>query len=174
MTSNQDIRNFYNEFTTSRMVSYRLYGNTRLTKAIKFIQEYIYPDSYVLDIGCGIGIISEAISKQLKQGYIWAYDISDNNIQYAKETIAAKNISFCSGNVINQFDEIKNTIHHPIDLVVMVDVIEHIPLSSHNALLENLSSVMSDTAYFVLTFPSPEYQVFLKENNPDEYKLLMK
>jgi hypothetical protein len=54
----------------------------------------------------------------------------------------------------------------------MVDVIEHLPPNSYEQLLNNLNQVMSDRAKLILTYPSPEYQVYLQQHNPKELQII--
>lgn len=54
----------------------------------------------------------------------------------------------------------------------MVDVIEHLPPDSYEGLLNNLNQVTSDRAKLILTYPSPEYQVYLQQNNPEELQII--
>ena len=167
------VKNYYNSFLHSRMLDYRLNdGNKRINAASNFIIKNITPNSIILEIGCGIGILTERISKKLKNGFIWACDISDQNIWYSKKTIKKNNIDFFVADILDQFNIIKTKVTKPIDIFVFSDVIEHLPKQRHTELFDNLKSISSANSKILLTFPSEYYQEYLKKNNPDELQIV--
>ncbi len=171
MTSTK-VKEFYDNFTNTRMLQYKLYGNLRLEKAIRLITNYITPNSNVLDLGCGIGIVPQQVANKLDRGKILACDLGENNIKYAQKTIKANNIEFLNVDIIENFVEIRHKLSFPVDLVTMVDVIEHLPPESYGQLFINLSQVTSDRAKLILTYPSPEYQLYLQQHDPQELQII--
>jgi trans-aconitate 2-methyltransferase len=172
MTNSTEVKQFYNEFTNTRMLQYKLHGNPRIDRAVSLIINYVKSDSKILDIGCGIGIVPEQIAAQLKQGRILACDLAENNIKYARNTIDSDKIEFLNVNVVENFAVISNKLSEPVDLVTIVDVIEHLPPNSYEELFANLSGVSSDRARIILTYPSPEYQIYLQQNEPEELQII--
>jgi len=172
MANSTEVKNFYNNFTDSRMVQYRLYGNPRIDQAIELIKNYTFENSNILDIGCGIGIVPEKIAKKLTSGHIWACDISERNIEYAKKTIISEKIDFLVTDILENFSEVTTTIDRPIDLVSLVDVIEHLPIEKHKILFANLDKITSEQAVIILTYPSPQYQSYLKQNEAEELQVV--
>lgn len=170
---NDEVKQFYNSFLKTRMIDYRLNdGNERINLASKFILKNINDNDNILEIGSGIGIITERISKKKKKGFIWACDISDQNIWYSKQTIPGKNIDFFVADIIEQFEIVKKRIDKKIDVFILIDVIEHIPKEQHSNLFKNLNLIASDNAKILLTFPSEFYQHYLKQNNPKELQII--
>ena len=142
-----EIKQFYNSFLQSRMINYRLNnGNKRINLATRFILNNIEPYYNFLEIGCGIGIITERISKILKSSFIWACDISDLNIWYSKKSIHQKNIDFFVVDVIEQFEIIKERVNKPINAFLFVDVLEHIPKEKHLDLFTKLKTIAANDA----------------------------
>lgn len=172
MTSSTEVKQFYDNFTNSRMLKYKLYGNLRIDKAIKLITGYLTPNSNILDLGCGIGIVPEQLATKLKQGKILACDLGKNNTNYARKTIRSDKIEFFQVDLVENFELIRSKLTAPVELVTMVDVIEHLPPNSYEQLLNNLNQVMSDRAKLILTYPSPEYQVYLQQHNPKELQII--
>lgn len=166
------VQDFYNEFLDTRMLSYRLYGNPRIDKAVELIGQYTQPNSTVLDIGCGIGLVSEKIAVKVKQGHVWACDIADKNIEYAQQTVFDEKITFFRVDIINEFDQVEKTVQPPINLVSMVDVIEHLPPHHYEEFFTNLCRITANDAVVVLTYPSPEYQRYLHQYNPAELQVI--
>ncbi len=172
MTSSIEVKEFYDNFTNTRMLQYKLYGNLRLEKAIRLITNYSTPNSNVLDLGCGIGIVPQQVANKLDRGKILACDLGENNIKYAQQTVKSNKIEFLNVNIIENFTEIRNKLSFPVDLVTMVDVIEHLPPESYGQLFSNLSQVTSDRAKLILTYPSPEYQLYLQQHDPQELQII--
>lgn len=173
MTRNMDqVRDFYNNFLDSRMLNYRLYGNPRIDKAVELIGQYTQGNSNILDIGCGIGLVSEKIAAKVKDGHVWACDIANNNIEYAKKTVSDKKITFFTVDIINEFAIVEKIVQQPINLISMVDVIEHLPPNNYESLFTNFNRITTDDAVVVLTYPSPEYQAYLHQYNPEELQVI--
>jgi ubiquinone/menaquinone biosynthesis C-methylase UbiE len=172
MTTSTEVKQFYDNFTDTRMLQYKLYGNPRIEQAVELITGYLTPDSNILDIGCGIGIVPEQVAAKLQQGKILACDLSENNINYARKTVESNKIEFFNVNVVENFEAIRHKLTSPVDLVTMVDVIEHLPADSYDELFNNLNQVTSDRAKLILTYPSPEYQIYLQKNEPEELQII--
>ena len=168
----ESVRTFYNEFTESRFLKYIGEKNPRIEKAIARIVPVVTSDSRVLEVGCGVGVVTEQIVRRAKNGSVWACDISERAIQYARQRITAPNVHFRSGDILHGFDELKSWISESVQLVVMVDVIEHLPVEEHPTLFCNLRSIMTKDSTLILTFPSPQYQHYLQEKDPHELQII--
>ncbi len=172
MTSSTEVKQFYDNFTDTRMLQYKLYGNPRIDKAVELISGYLTPDSNILDIGCGIGIVPEKLATQLQQGKILACDLGENNINYARKTVDSDKIEFFNVDVVENFEAIREKLAFSVDLVTMVDVIEHLPPDSYDELFNNLSQVTSERAKLILTYPSQEFQAYLRQHQPEELQII--
>ncbi|MEM9354941.1 MAG: class I SAM-dependent methyltransferase [Pseudomonadota bacterium] len=167
-----DVEKYYNEFMHSRMLSYRIDGNRRLDAASKFLSELLRPNMSIADIGCGIGIISERLGLANANNTVIGVDISSDNIEYARRTVNASNVSFISASITEQFSALKKTSNAPFDMIIMTDVIEHIPEEERSALFHNLADVGVDGAILAVTYPSPEYQRYLVSTHPEELQVI--
>lgn len=170
--NSEEVKKFYDQFLESKMLQYRITGNLRIKKATDRILEYVRKDSNVLEIGCGIGIISQEISKNAKEGQVWAIDISPRNIWYARQSIKAQNITFAVVDIINEFEKLKKQISEAIDVFVLADVIEHIPKNKHEHVFKRIRQIASENSVIILTYPSPQYQKSLKKNNQNELQII--
>lgn len=172
MTNSTEVKEFYDNFTASRMLEYKLYGNPRIDRAVELISGYVNSHSKILDIGCGIGIVPEKIADKLDSGSILACDLGENNINYARKTIESDKIDFLNVDVVENFAEISRKLSGKVDLITMVDVIEHLPPGSYDKVFNNFSQVTKENGKLILAYPSPEYQVYLQKNNPEELQII--
>ena len=166
------VREYYDEFLRSRMVNYRLYGNLRLDRAAERILPFVGTDSKVLDIGCGIGIVTSKVAARASRGHVWGIDLGRKNIWYARQTVQNANLTFLEANVVTDFEAIRKQLPAKMDVVMMVDVIEHIPAEARPDLLVKIRALCSDDAVMLLTYPSPQYQEFLREHDPNEIQII--
>ncbi len=166
------IREFYNRFSSERSHNYVKNGNPRIDKAIARILPFVRADSQVLEVGCGAGLVAEQIARIAVQGFVSACDISESAIALARNRVTTGNVQFRALDVGARFEELKAWLPASVDLVVMVDVLEHLPLGLHEAFFRNLAAVMRPESTLVLTFPSPDYQRYLRQHRPDELQIV--
>jgi len=167
-----DVKSFYDDFLESKMLEYRVRENPRIERATERILDFVRADSCVLEVGCGIGITTERIADEVEEGHVWAFDISERNIWYARETVERPNVTFFEADVSKDERLIREKLTKPTDVVTLVDAIEHIPKEDHAKLFDFFRSIMSDRAFIVLTYPSPQYQRHLKEHDPEELQII--
>ncbi|MEO7685212.1 MAG: class I SAM-dependent methyltransferase [Gemmatimonadaceae bacterium] len=168
----ESVRIFYDGFSDRRMAQYEEQPNLRIERALARILPLVGSETRVLEIGCGIGLITERIAAKAAAGFVWGCDISGRSIARAEERVTAPNVAFRVCDVVREFDELRSWIDGRLTLVVMADVLEHLPQSSHATLFRNLREMLDDEASIALTFPSPNYQQFLREKNPEELQII--
>ena len=164
----REVRSFYDSFMRSRMLSYRLYGSRRIEAALATVLQYVKPSTHAVDIGCGIGIIAERIACEAPRGRHWACDLSDENLWYARMTAARKNLTYVQCDVGNEFPAFRRDLPATVDLVTMIDVIEHIAPANRSRLLTDLSGILAEGGKLIVTYPTPDYQRYLIANKPEE------
>jgi trans-aconitate 2-methyltransferase len=167
-----DVQRFYDAFLKERMLLYRVDGNLRIHKAIERVLPLVTRASHVLEIGCGIGLVAEAIARKASAGKVVAIDISRENIWYARRTVRSPRVSFHRLDISHQFDELRALMRKPFDLLVLVDVIEHVPSHDRRALFEKMGELSAPDARLVLTYPSPQYQQYLARERPQELQII--
>ncbi len=161
------VTEFYDDFLEKTMVRYRIVGNARLDAAIELVAKYLRPGITVADIGCGIGIVSEALARKQRGADIIGLDLSPQNIRYAQATVDEPNARFIASSITEQFDALRRTAKRPVDLVCMIDVLEHIPEADRRQLFSDIADICSNEAIFVLTYPTPEFQRYRAEHDPE-------
>ncbi|MXU65949.1 class I SAM-dependent methyltransferase [Oceanomicrobium pacificus] len=172
IVDNQSIESFYDDFLKSKMIGYRVDGNKRISLAIDFALRNIDANASVLDVGCGIGIATEQIAKKANPSKVLGVDIAPENIGYARKTARHPNLDFLCINAAENLDAVRDHFAEGIDVICMFDVIEHIKPQDRRDLFASLSRVSNPGARLIVTYPSPEYQLHIMENNPDELQIV--
>jgi 2-polyprenyl-3-methyl-5-hydroxy-6-metoxy-1,4-benzoquinol methylase len=168
----ETIRGFYDRFSETRTRNYVGRGNPRIDRAVARVLPLVREDSRVVEIGCGAGLVAEQIARVASRGSVWGCDISPNAIELARTRVHSANVQFRTIDVSQQFEDLKKWVEGPVDLVVGIDVLEHLPLSTHGQFLRNVAAILRQDALVALTFPSPNYQRHLQEHDPAELQVV--
>jgi trans-aconitate 2-methyltransferase len=174
MQSNkEDVREFYNEFMSKRMVNYRLNGNLRVESAANFFASHICEDDMVVDVGCGIGIASEVLAKKARSGTVIGIDISDKNIWYANKTVRLPNVEFHALDIIHHADSLRALLKgKAVDAFTLGDVLEHISDDERALLFRSMAALGSPAVKVLITIPSEFYQRYLMAEQPNELQII--
>lgn len=168
MKNSESVKKFYDEFAGRMLLNDFHNYNLRHSAIKNFCDNFIPAGSRILEIGCGLGIISKHLQKKALS--ITALDISEQNIKIASSFAAKSNSLFRVLNVIDDVKKIKN--FGKFDVVVIFDVIEHISQKLYKNLFELIESVLSENGTVLLSYPSPEYQMFLKGNKSEALQII--
>jgi trans-aconitate 2-methyltransferase len=155
--SAEEVRGFY-QADMERRVQARIYGNIRIDRAADFLVSRINSDSRIFDLGCGIGIATERMARKASRGHVFAVDISPAHLDYCRRTIDLVNVSFSLVDVLEEFDKAIEMVGEPVDVITMVDVVEHLPSERATALFKRFPEILKPDGRILLTYPSPEYQ----------------
>ena len=145
-----EVTEFYDEYVVEQ-------ANTGINDRIYGVYERLLglglnAHSKVLELGCGIGMMTSLLKRTVNQGKIHAIDISAASIEYGKAKFGGANITFSTQD-ITTFETQLNTP----DFITLIDVLEHIPLELHAALFKRISQVMGLNSHFVINLPNPDY-----------------
>jgi cyclopropane fatty-acyl-phospholipid synthase-like methyltransferase len=164
------VKAYYDAFSRDRMLNYRIRPNPRIERAIQFFRASIHPDDIVLDIGCGIGIATEAMARRARA--VVGVDISEQNIWYAERTIRLPNIKFHRMDIVREVDALKSLLPSAPTAITMCDVIEHIPAEARPSLFQSIRRLSDDRAKLLLTFPSEFYQHYMAREARHELQII--
>ncbi len=115
----------------------------------EFFSSRIKDGSKVLDVGCGIGMVSMHVGKNLTKSSIIGIDINKQNILHANELLRKsnlKNVKFIYGD-INDQNDIK------AEYIILSNVLEHI--ENRIEFLKNIQKV-SNSKIFLIRVPNFE------------------
>jgi ubiquinone/menaquinone biosynthesis C-methylase UbiE len=145
-----EVTEFYDEYVAEQAntgINDRIYGVYE-----RLIGLGLNAQSSVLELGCGIGMMTSLMKRTVNQGKIHAIDISAASIEYGKIKFGAANITFSTQDIT----AFETQLNKP-DFITLIDVLEHIPLELHAALFQRISQVMGLNSHFVINLPNPDY-----------------
>ena len=119
-----------------------------------------------LEIGCGVGTLTELIAKDLrKQGSIVAVDVSPKSIEAARRRLAGfDNVHLIASDILGI--DLARSLGR-FDVVVLADVVDHIPLAEHGRLFERIATWLRPDGFVLLNYPNPQYQEWRRRSSPD-------
>lgn len=155
------IRDFYDDYV-GRMVAVGI--NDRHHAIVGWLRHFgLRPEHRVLEIGCGVGTVTQLLADALgPSGSIMATDLSPKSIETAKDRLSSfRNIQFAAGDVLEvQIDGV-------FDVIVLPDVIEHIPIESHPQLFKRIATWLAPGGFVLLNYPNPLYLQWLHKHKPE-------
>jgi trans-aconitate 2-methyltransferase len=162
MKQSSEVKEFYDNYQFEFRQNIRHYSIIN-----KLVDLGMKSDSRVLEIGCGNGALTKLIADKTKRGHIFALDISSESIAHAKRNLAGyQNITHLVTDV--RVFESKDKF----DVIVLSDVLEHIPLDIHDALFNNLNKLMDRNGFLFIHIPEPKYLEWITENHPDRLQVI--
>ena len=126
---------------------------------LRHIEKYIINKEVILDLGCGQGVCSNAISIKYPNLKIIGFDFDSKKIKISKNTIKKrKNIEFYYADVTNlDFKKYKPST------ILLVDTLSTIPKEKHNKLFENCYKALQNNGLLIIKGIdiSPKIKYFL-------------
>jgi trans-aconitate 2-methyltransferase len=154
------VADFYDDYV-DRQVSVGI--NARHRSILRFLVRFgMRADHRVLEIGAGVGTLTELIARELgPAGWLVATDLSPRSIEVARERLARfHNVELIAGDVL-QLD-----FSDTFDVVVLPDVIEHIPLELHPELFRRVARWLRADGFVLLHYPNPHHLKWVSEHRP--------
>jgi 2-polyprenyl-3-methyl-5-hydroxy-6-metoxy-1,4-benzoquinol methylase len=134
--------------------------NERQQAVIRLCREFIPRGGVVLEVGCGAGIITRSLQRHAAR--VVAIDLSTSNIEIARRYARGSNTTFAVVDIARDPLPTGEAGHY--DAMVLADVVEHLAPPDRIRVLRNLAGLLSPDGCMVLSFPSLEYQSWLRAN----------
>lgn len=122
----------------------------------------------VLEVGAGVGTLTELLVAGLgTTGSLLASDLSPKSIDIARARLGEHaNVELVAGDVLElEFDG-------KFDVVVLPDVIEHIPLELHGKLFGRLREWLAQDGFVFLNYPNPYYLAWCHVHRPELVQII--
>ena len=158
--SDTSVTNYYDNYverqrTTGVNLRHQFILELAVDEGLKGVQR-------VLEIGCGIGTVTGLIARAAPNARILASDLSPASIATARATYAdLPNVEWKVINVVT------DPIDGMFDMIILPDVLEHIPEEHHAALFVRLRSILAPNGRVVIHSPDPYYSDWLRVNRPE-------
>ena len=124
-------------------------------------------NSTVLEIGCGIGTQTEMTLRFLDSGHITALDISPKSIE-----IARLRLSKYSNKTLLAGDVIEMNLEGQFDVILLPDVLEHIPIDQHAQLFSKLDQLLLPEGFVLVHIPDPDSLRWLQIHKSEELQVI--
>lgn len=166
MKKKEEVKEFYDEYVIKQE---KIGINSRHISIIdKLVQSGLKSHHKVLEVGCGIGTVSQLIAKKTPKGNVLAVDISEKSVDKAKTLW--KQFSNLSFEVSDMSDFSKTG--QTFDYFVFPDVLEHIPVDQHPNLFSRINAHSHDTSVVFVHIPAPRFLQYNINNEPDKLQII--
>ena len=163
-----DTKGFYEKFAGDVLLEDFHRFNLRQDAVRRLCEEFVPRGARVLEIGCGVGINVKRLRKTASR--IVGVDISDRSIEIAKEYAGSPEAEFRVLDILKGSAELVPL--GPFDIIILPDVIEHVPKDQYPQLFAAVERLLARPGRVFITYPSPEYQRYLKANEPNALQLV--
>lgn len=160
-----DSRAFYDDYV-GRQVAVGV--NQRHHAIVAWLRRFgLLPHHAVLEIGAGVGTLTELLVAEVPQGRVTAVDLSPKSIDAARERLGGiSHLTLEAGDILEM------SIAGPFDVIVLPDVLEHIPLEHHGALFRRMAGWLGPDGFILAHYPNPWFLAWCHEHRPDLLQLV--
>ncbi|MBZ0205151.1 MAG: class I SAM-dependent methyltransferase [Flavobacteriales bacterium] len=116
----------------------------------------------VLEIGCGVGTLTGLLLKEIPGGRLTATDLSPASVDQARMRLGER-----SNLVLVAGDSTVKVPEGPFDMIILPDVLEHIPFERQPFLFDQIKKQLAVTGRVVIHSPDPFYCEWLEHNRPE-------
>ena len=162
MQSDADrLRDYYDHLLGGLLAGY-VYGSERIQAALRFVLAWTPPDAQrILEAGCGIGESTDALKRHRPAAFVLGIDSHERLLERARRLFGDGDAVFTCADILTCTPE-----GPPFDVIVLMDVYEHIPLASRPRLHAVLNGLLAPFGRLLLTTPSISHQHYLRDDTP--------
>ena len=165
MATKEEVKDYYDTFKEHQKQLGINIRHRTIFKNLKLVG--LKQDSNVLEIGCGIGTVSNLILKYITQGSFVGLDISSQSIEMAKKRNSFhKKAEFLVSDMSNFTHQTK------FDFVVFPDVLEHIPVEQHANIFKTIAELTTPNAVVLINIPEPYTLDWSRRNTPEVLQII--
>ena len=158
----ESVQAYYDERVHGKIRDFT-HSNPRIEAAVQLVAEWAPPNpKRILEIGCGIGATCWRMARAWPDAEVIGADVSLQSIEVAKTCFQRPNLSYRAGLVA------EGVFSGRFDLVVLMDVYEHIAPSDRPSLHRAIKSLLANETRLIMTVPTPTVLRYLRRENPSE------
>lgn len=121
----------------------------------------------VLEIGCGVGTLTSLLARRLANGSLLAVDLSPESIEQATTRLRRyPHVRFAVA------DAVTAELPGPFDMIILPDVLEHVPADQHARLFGRLKALLAPAGSILVHSPDPWYSDWLRANRPERLQVV--
>lgn len=134
----------------------------RIEAAIETLSEWAPANPRrILEIGCGVGATSWRMARAWPQAEVIGTDISPGSVAVAQACFHRANLRY------QKYSTTDGSLDGEFDLIVMMDVYEHVSRQDRAALHQAIRSLLSAESRFILMIPTIDHQHYLRDHRPE-------
>lgn len=163
---NKEVKAYYDKYVDRQLAA--AYNHRHLLMYDKLIAYGLTTDHHVLEVGCGVGVITSLIAKRVKKGKIVSYDLSESSIENArKRNQGFSNVTHHVGDITTfKADQPK------FDFITLFDVLEHVPVELHPLAFQQLRSMAHSNTILLMNLPSKEALQYVHQHHPEQLQII--
>jgi SAM-dependent methyltransferase len=159
--SQDTVKSYYDDRVEGKLRDFTDF-NPRIEAAVRTLADWApQRPKRVLEIGCGIGATSWRMARAWPEAEVVGADVSPRSIKVARTCFKLPNLTYFEG-----FIE-PGVIAGKFDLIVLMDVYEHIAAQDRPTLHAAIDSLLADDGRVFISVPTPAFQRFLRSNHPE-------
>lgn len=164
-TKNKKVDKYYDDFLSEQI---KTDLNSRHRNILHYLKKTgLKRHHHILEVGCGIGIISGVLANYLRKGKVSGCDISPESIRFASEKYKKnKNLKFYNSDIANF------SLQEKFDYIIMPDVLEHIPKETYNEVFQKLYQMLKDDGRLYIHIPSGTYNQYIIDHEPEKLQII--
>lgn len=160
--SKDTVKSYYDDRIEGKLRDFTGF-NPRIEAAVRTLAEWApRKPKRVLEIGCGIGATSWRMARAWPEAEVIGADVSPRSIEVARTCFKLPNLTYFEG-----FIE-PGVITGKFDLIVLMDVYEHIAVQDRPVLHETIRELLADDSRVFVSVPTPAHLAYLRKNLPEE------
>jgi SAM-dependent methyltransferase len=157
----ENVVSYYDEHIKFKVNDY-IIVNPRVEGAWNTIKKFAPKNpTRILEVGCGMGSICNKMNKRWPNAQITGMDISTQSIQIAKTLFSNDRVSFIESILTPE------TFNEQFDLIVFMDVYEHIAVADRPAVHAALAKILRNKGKIILSVPTPANLKWSLINKPE-------
>lgn len=165
LKSKEEVKGFYDKFESEEI------GLHLSIRHFTIFKELVYSGlkkhHQVLEVGSGYGPVTHLMASYLKNGSVLATDISEGRISSAKQLLKKhQNIDYVVADVA-EFNSDKK-----FDVIVLPDVLEHIPMDDHDRLFGAFARMLKPNGFIFIHIPHPLCIDYIREYEPNTLQII--